>query len=173
MGHSIHRLPTTSRFTRFTVSKTIKVRSYDHPHPHLSAKWFSLDFACVLALLNGRSTEIYEDLFLVLSQHADRLNLEFRPAQITSDFEAALIKAVADEASSFSFLCNSFVSFSFSFRMHAIQAVPFTSHRRSTDRFRPSVYQRFIVTTWMRDRTHAHLWLFHSSLAIRLRTPLQ
>ena len=83
--------------------------------PSPSAKWFSLDFTCVLALLNGRSTEIYKDLLLVLPQHADRLNLEFRPAQITSDFEAALIKAVADEASSFSFLCDSFVSFSFQF----------------------------------------------------------
>ena len=56
-------------------------------------------FLCAIALLTGRSTVIYKDLFFILGQHKDRLQLEFRPRQLTSDFEPALIKAVAEEVS--------------------------------------------------------------------------
>ena len=54
----------------------------------------------MIALLGGRSMTIYKELFSILSHHAHRLNLTFRPAMVTSDFELALIKTVADEVSS-------------------------------------------------------------------------
>ncbi len=58
---------------------------------------------CVIALLGSRSAIIYKELFSILAHHARRLNLQFRPAQLTSNFEAALIKTVADEVSSLLF----------------------------------------------------------------------
>ncbi|CAF0856064.1 unnamed protein product [Rotaria sordida] len=54
-------------------------------------------FVCVFAVLCGRSTVIYKELISVLHQHARRLDLQFRPTNITTDFEPALIKTVADE----------------------------------------------------------------------------
>jgi hypothetical protein len=77
-------------------SKTIRVR-YFSLSIVLSDRSGCVAFLCVIARLAGRSTVIYKDLFLILGQHADRLQLEFRPKQLTSDFEPALIKAVADE----------------------------------------------------------------------------
>ncbi|CAF1356593.1 unnamed protein product [Adineta ricciae] len=55
------------------------------------------NFLCVLALLTGRFAAIYKDLFMILTQHANRLGLHFSPSQITTDFEPAMISAVADE----------------------------------------------------------------------------
>jgi hypothetical protein len=66
----------------------------------VSTNFFQPGFVCVLALLCGRSTVIYKELFSILTHHACRLKLKFRPAQITSDFESALIKAVAEEVGS-------------------------------------------------------------------------
>lgn len=34
---------------------------------------------------------------MVVAQHVQQLNLTFRPAMITSDFELAALKAIADE----------------------------------------------------------------------------
>jgi hypothetical protein len=60
-------------------------------------------FVCVIALLCGRSVTIYQELFSILNQHAHRLKLRFQPTRITSDFETALIKAVAEEVRSLIF----------------------------------------------------------------------
>ena len=60
-----------------------------------SMEFNSIGFVCVVALLSGRSSLIYKELFAILTHHAGRLNLQFRPAKITSDFESALIKTVA------------------------------------------------------------------------------
>ncbi len=56
-----------------------------------------IGFVCVIALLGGRSTLIYKELFSILVKHATRLGLIFRPEKITTDFEAAMIKTVAEE----------------------------------------------------------------------------
>ncbi|CAF3852425.1 unnamed protein product [Rotaria sp. Silwood1] len=50
-------------------------------------------FPCVIALLDGRSTNIYKQLFTELENHATRLQLDFDPTAILSDFEKALLKA--------------------------------------------------------------------------------
>jgi hypothetical protein len=50
---------------------------------------------CVIALLGGRSARIYKELFSILT---------FRPKKITTDFEAALIKMLAEEVRFFLFL---------------------------------------------------------------------
>ncbi|CAF1125086.1 unnamed protein product [Adineta ricciae] len=54
-------------------------------------------FLCVTALLGNRTAATYKELFAILTEHAGRLNLQFRPQKITSDFEAALIKTIADQ----------------------------------------------------------------------------
>jgi hypothetical protein len=54
-------------------------------------------FLCVIALLGNRIAFIYKELFSILTNHACRLNLQFRLEKITSDFETALIKIIADE----------------------------------------------------------------------------
>lgn len=59
-----------------------------------------IGFVCAIALLGGRSAAIYKELFSILTYHAGRLNMSFRPAKLSSDFEPALIKAVADVVSS-------------------------------------------------------------------------
>jgi hypothetical protein len=50
-----------------------------------------------MALLGNRTAFTYKELFSILTNHARRLQLQFRPAKITSDFEAALVKAVSNE----------------------------------------------------------------------------
>ncbi|CAF1300176.1 unnamed protein product [Rotaria sp. Silwood1] len=55
------------------------------------------NFLCVIALLGNRTAIIYKELFSILANHARRLDLQFRPQMITSDFEPALIKTVANE----------------------------------------------------------------------------
>ncbi|CAF4808973.1 unnamed protein product, partial [Rotaria sp. Silwood1] len=54
-------------------------------------------FLCVIALLGNRTAIIYKELFSILANNARRLDLQFRPQKITSDFEPALIKTVANE----------------------------------------------------------------------------
>lgn len=56
-------------------------------------------YLSVIAILSGRSYEIYKELFSVLTQHASRLGLKFRPETITTDFELAIIKTIAEEVS--------------------------------------------------------------------------
>ena len=51
----------------------------------------------MIALLSGRSVLICRELLFILAQHAQRLNLTFRPAMITSDFELAVMKVVVGE----------------------------------------------------------------------------
>lgn len=83
----------------------------------MSLYGIQLDRFCLRrrAILSGRSSLIYKELFVILTHHAGRLNLQFRPAKITSDFELALIKTVAEEVniSDNSFSINAKVSFSF------------------------------------------------------------
>jgi hypothetical protein len=52
----------------------------------------SIGFPCVLALLTGRSSSIYKDLFKQLEEEAKRLQMDFLPNEITTDFEKALVK---------------------------------------------------------------------------------
>jgi hypothetical protein len=59
--------------------------------------FFSLGFPCVIALLSGKSTNIYKQLFNELKTHANRLQLDFEPVKIMSDFEKALLKAVREK----------------------------------------------------------------------------
>jgi hypothetical protein len=62
-----------------------------------------IGFLCVIALLGNRTAATYKELLSILTEHAGRLNLQFRPQKITSDFEAALIKTVADQVRWFLF----------------------------------------------------------------------
>lgn len=62
---------------------------------------FSLAYPCAIALLSGRSTTIYRQLFNELESQATRLQLDFNPVRIMSDFEKALIKAVRQQVSYF------------------------------------------------------------------------
>ncbi|CAM4834901.1 unnamed protein product [Rotaria magnacalcarata] len=87
----------------FTSSHIMMDGTFDSCPPHFE-QIYSIhgikneqSFVCVLAVLCGRSTMIYKELFSVLIHHARRLNLKFRPEKLTTDFEAALIKTVADE----------------------------------------------------------------------------
>ncbi|CAM4801162.1 unnamed protein product [Rotaria magnacalcarata] len=54
-------------------------------------------YPCVIGLLCNRKARTYRELFRELKHHATRLKTTFNPNTITSDFEKALIKAVADE----------------------------------------------------------------------------
>ena len=65
-----------------------------------------LDFPCVIALLSGKSFDVYMNLFSELEHHAERLNLEFNPQHVMSDFEMSLIKAVKQKVSVFIFNSN-------------------------------------------------------------------
>ncbi|CAF3228537.1 unnamed protein product [Rotaria sp. Silwood2] len=87
----------------FTSSHIMMDGTFDSCPPHfeqiLSIHGIKNEqsFVCVFAVLCGRSTMINKELISVLHQHARRLDLQFRPANITTDFEPALIKTVADE----------------------------------------------------------------------------
>jgi hypothetical protein len=118
----------------------------------------SIGFVCVLALLCGRSALIYKELFSILTQHAHRLNLEFRPARITSDFEAALIKTVAEEVISFPFSLINFFSSSLSFQILAISDVTFILQTQFIDKFNVWVWSQFIVMMNKHDQLHAKSW---------------
>ncbi|CAF1465829.1 unnamed protein product [Adineta ricciae] len=52
---------------------------------------------CVIALLCGRSSIIYKELFSILFHHAHRLQMRFHPTAITTDFESAMTKTIAEE----------------------------------------------------------------------------
>ncbi|CAF3588472.1 unnamed protein product [Rotaria sp. Silwood1] len=54
-------------------------------------------YPCVIGLLCDRKARTYRELFRELKTHATRLKAAFNPHIITSDFEKALIRAVADE----------------------------------------------------------------------------
>ncbi|CAF1295134.1 unnamed protein product [Rotaria sordida] len=49
-------------------------------------------FPCVFVLLTGRSNTMYKDVFKQLEEEAKRLQMNFLPDQITTDFEKALVK---------------------------------------------------------------------------------
>lgn len=58
---------------------------------------FYIGFVCVIALLSAKTAFIYKELFGILTNHARRLELQFRPSKITTDFETALIKTISEE----------------------------------------------------------------------------
>ena len=77
---------------------------------------------------------IYKELFSILTQHARRLQLRFRPQIITTDFESAMIKTIADEVGSVLFslqlmILSSLVSKCTSYRM----SFSFHKFNHSTD----------------------------------------
>ncbi|CAF0790236.1 unnamed protein product [Adineta steineri] len=88
--------------TLFTSSHILMDGTFDstpsHFHQIYSIHALKNDhsFVCVIALLGGQSSIIYKELFSILTKHADRLDLAFRPEKITSDFEPALIKTIAE-----------------------------------------------------------------------------
>lgn len=92
-----------------------------------------LGFLCVIALLSGRSGLIYRELFVILAQHAQRFNLTFRPAMITSDFEPALLKTIADEVGFKS--CLSFTS-------HSVSQMPNARHIGCHFHFVQAIYRQ-------------------------------
>jgi hypothetical protein len=94
MGLSILVQPCLIKYILFTQSSKVKVGYSSHRSVLYS---FLIGFVCVVALLCGRTAKIYKELFSVLDDHAKRLNLKFEPKRVTSDFEKALIKTVAEE----------------------------------------------------------------------------
>ncbi|CAF0869389.1 unnamed protein product [Rotaria sordida] len=89
--------------TLFTCSHILLDGTFDSSPPHFD-QIYSIhgirndhNFVCAIAVLGGRSGIIYKELFSILTQHAHRLNLQFRPSKISSDFEPALVKTVAAE----------------------------------------------------------------------------
>ena len=100
----------------------------------------------MIALLSGRSALIYKELFSILSQHAQRLNLTFRPTMITSDFELALVKTVADEVNSNP--CSSDIA-------HSIPQMPNARHIGCNFHFVQSIYRQVqqlqLVTAYGED----------------------
>ena len=58
---------------------------------------FSSAVPCVIALLPGRSANVYKHLFQSLQQEAKQIRLRFRPDVIMTDFEPGLINAVNHE----------------------------------------------------------------------------
>ena len=58
---------------------------------------FLTGFADVIALLCGRTPKVYKGLLSVLNYPTKRLDLKFEPKRVTSDFEKARIKTVAEE----------------------------------------------------------------------------
>lgn len=47
--------------------------------------------------MSERTSAMYKDLFIVLDRCASRLQLSFCPSRISSDYENAMVKAIADE----------------------------------------------------------------------------
>jgi hypothetical protein len=79
--------------------------------------------------LPGRSAPVYKHVFNLLDAAAERLNLKFEPDHIMSDYEKALIKAVAAHVNSTSSIGLILLYlFSFSFQLRNIQAVTFIIH---------------------------------------------
>ncbi|CAF4728863.1 unnamed protein product, partial [Rotaria socialis] len=54
-------------------------------------------FPCVFALLTGRSSSIYKEMLQQLEEEAERLQMDFVPNQITTDFEKALVKPLREQ----------------------------------------------------------------------------
>ncbi len=69
---------------------------------------------------------IYKELFSTLFDHTNRLQLRFHPEIITSDFEQAVIKTIAEEVSIFALFFSTNIFVNFSFLMLDMLAVIFT-----------------------------------------------
>ncbi|CAM4906215.1 unnamed protein product [Rotaria socialis] len=65
----------------------------------LHAIKFEQSFPCVFALLTGRSSSIYKEMLQQLEEEAERLQMDFVPNQITTDFEKALVKPLREQES--------------------------------------------------------------------------
>ena len=63
---------------------------------------------CVIALLPGRSVNVYKHLFQPLQQEAKQLRLRFPPDVVMTDFEPGLINAVNHEVCFLSSLFNQY-----------------------------------------------------------------
>ena len=51
----------------------------------------------MFALLTGRSSSIYKEMLQQLEEEAERLQMDFVPNQITTDFEKALVKPLREQ----------------------------------------------------------------------------
>ena len=92
---------------------------------------------CVIALLPGRSANVYKHLFQSLQQEAKQLRLRFQPDVVMTDFEPGLINAVNHQVCFLSSLFNQYhllilpYSFCSSFLRLLMLAVIFTIPRQS------------------------------------------
>ncbi|CAF2085196.1 unnamed protein product [Rotaria magnacalcarata] len=85
--------------TLFKAKQIMMDGTFDAAPPHFEQVYTvhgikdGKSFPCAIALLTGKSSNIYQRLFDELETHATRLQLDFHPMTITSDFEKSLIKA--------------------------------------------------------------------------------
>jgi hypothetical protein len=56
---------------------------------------------CIIALLPGRSSAVYQHIFDLLNDEAKELGLEFKPKILSTDFEPGLIKAIQFQVCNF------------------------------------------------------------------------
>ncbi|CAF1033021.1 unnamed protein product [Rotaria magnacalcarata] len=89
--------------TLFKAKQIMMDGTFDAAPPHFEQVYTvhgikdGKSFPCAIALLTGKSSNIYKRLFDELETHATRLQLDFHPMTITSDFEKSLIKAVREK----------------------------------------------------------------------------
>jgi len=102
-------------------------------------------FLCVIALMSDRISAMYKDLFSVLDRYATRLQLSFCPTRISSDYENALVKTIADEVNEtcFQVLNDRYYAF-FTFPMLTIVGVTFTIPSVFIVKFKHWVLPKFI-----------------------------
>lgn len=80
---------------------------------------YYLVFPCVFALCTHKNTETYSVIIDELKSAAQRMNQQFTPSLIMSDFESGFIKAVKKAVSSFYFIDTQFIFY----RLFSIQKI--------------------------------------------------
>ncbi|CAF4340540.1 unnamed protein product [Rotaria socialis] len=83
--------------TLFKAKQIMMDGTFDAVPLHFEQVYTVHGFPCAIALLTGKSSNIYKHLFDELETHATRLQLNFNPMTITFDFEKSLIKAVREK----------------------------------------------------------------------------
>lgn len=124
------------KYLLYTVFIMIKVRFNIR---YFQMNIVSLAIPCVLALLPGRSGSVYQHIFHLLENEAEKLGLKFDPDVITSDFEPGLIKAINRQVGAVytqNYIRLTLVFFSIhrltSFQLHVISGVIFIIHKQFT-----------------------------------------
>ena len=60
----------------------------------LPSETILLVILCIIGLLPGRPSAVYQHIFDLLSDEAIELGLEFGPEMVSTDYEPGLIKAI-------------------------------------------------------------------------------